>query len=99
MFYSNGIKVVPQDIYHLLSPIALAYWIIGDGYNERGGLILCTDSYSLPDVISLMNVLQIRYRLVCTLRMHNKKEISPYRVPPVPPKPYKIERNFISIMI
>jgi len=31
---------VPQDIYHLLSPIALAYWIIGDGYNERGGLLM-----------------------------------------------------------
>jgi hypothetical protein len=42
---------------------------MGDGTNEHGfGIILCTDSYSLQDILRLMNVLMIRYRLNCTLR-------------------------------
>lgn len=30
-FYSKGKKVIPQDIYDLLSPISLAHLIMGDG--------------------------------------------------------------------
>jgi hypothetical protein len=35
-----------------------------------GGLIICTDSYTLPDILRLMNVLIIRYELECSLRYH-----------------------------
>jgi hypothetical protein len=62
---------VPLDIYHLLSPVALAYWIMGDGSVHPSGVVLCTDSFSVPDVIRLMNVLTIRYGLKCTI--HWKK--------------------------
>jgi len=72
LFYVNGKKVVPLDIFHLLIPIALAHWIHGDGYKTGPGLILCTDSFSTEQVVLLMNVLMVKYRLNCTLRMHNK---------------------------
>jgi|1185.fasta_scaffold123034_2 hypothetical protein len=68
LFYVNKVKVIPHNIYELLTPIALAHWIMRDGTNEKGGLILCTDSFSLKDVVRLMNVLIIRYGLNCTLR-------------------------------
>jgi hypothetical protein len=68
IFYDNEVKVVPQGIYNLLTPIALAHWIMGDGYKFRKALILCTDSNTIHDVVRLMNVLIIRYRLVCSLR-------------------------------
>jgi hypothetical protein len=62
IFYIKNKKVVPQDIFNLLSPIALAYWIMGDGTgNAWRGLYLCTDSFSNYDVIRLMNVMLIRY--------------------------------------
>ena len=71
-FYVNKVKVVPKDIYNLLTPEALAHFILGDGTNDHGfGLILCTDSFTLQDVIKLMNVLIIKYRLECTLRKQN----------------------------
>jgi len=54
LFYPNGVKIVPQNIYELLTPIALAHLIMGDGSVERHGLIICTDSYSIEDVIRLM---------------------------------------------
>ena len=72
LFYPEKIKVIPQDIYNLLTPIALTHLIMGDGSKQRHGLIICTDSYKLVDVVSLMNVLRIRYRLDCTMRVHNK---------------------------
>ena len=74
LFYVNGVKVIPFDIYNLLTPVALAHWIMGDGMKDRKGLILCTDSYKVVDAIKFMNVLIIRYRLECTLRFHRPNQ-------------------------
>lgn len=64
LFYVNGEKIIPSNIYDLLTPVALAHWVMGDGVNDHGfGIILCSDSFSLQDIIRLMNVLTIRYRL------------------------------------
>lgn len=70
IFYVNKVKVIPNDIYNLLTPVALAHMIMGDGSAERHGLILCTDSFTIPDVIKLINVLIIRYQLDCAFRLH-----------------------------
>jgi len=59
LFYLDSIKVVPEDIYNLLTPVALAHWISGDGGPAQGGLILCTDSFTIPECVRLMNVLII----------------------------------------
>ena len=83
---------MPYNIYELLTPIALAHMIKGDGSVERqpcgvrsaecgvrsaecgvrsaecGVLIIYTNSYSIEDVVRLMNVLIIRYRLECKIR-------------------------------
>lgn len=61
LFYPNRVKLIPQNIYELLTPVALAHLIMGDGSTQRHGLILCTDSYTLSEIIRLMNVLMIRY--------------------------------------
>lgn len=71
LFYPNGIKIVPQNIYHLLTPVALAHWIMGDGVHRRSGLELCTDSFTIEEVVKLINVLIIRYNLECTLQSHH----------------------------
>lgn len=64
MFYINKVKIVPADIFNLLTPVALAYWIMGDGTgNSYKGLYLCTDSFTNYDVVRLMNVLLIRYNI------------------------------------
>jgi len=62
LFYVNGVKVVPSDIFNLETRIALAHWIMGDSALPTG-LLLCTDSFTTPDVVRLMNVLMVRYRL------------------------------------
>jgi len=73
LFYPEGVKIVPQNIYELLTPVALAHVIMGDGSVQRHGLIICTNSYSVQDVVRLINVLIIRYRLKCTLRLKKRQ--------------------------
>jgi len=70
LFYINKVKIIPEDIYNLLSPVALAHLIMGDGSSREFGLEICTDCYSVKDVVRLMNVLIIRYNLECTLHYH-----------------------------
>ena len=59
LFYKK-IKIIPYNIYDLLTPIALAHWIMGDGAKRNKGLVLCTDSFSISDVVKLSNVLRIK---------------------------------------
>jgi hypothetical protein len=74
MFIVNKIKVVPEEIYELLSPVALAHWIMSDGAAiTKGGVLLCTDSFTVPEVCRLINVLIIRYNLDCTIQFYNGK--------------------------
>jgi LAGLIDADG DNA endonuclease family/Cytochrome c oxidase subunit III len=69
LFYSNKTKIIPHNIYDLLTPVALAHTTMGDGTIASNGLRICTDSFSAPEVVILMNVLMIKYRLDCTLFM------------------------------
>ena len=70
LFYLNGVKIIPNNIFELLTSVALAHIIMGDGSVQRSGLIICTDSYTVQDVVRLINVLMIKYRLDCWLRNH-----------------------------
>ena len=47
IFYVNNKKIVPLDLYNLLTYEALAYWIMCDGTKSSKGLILQTQSFTL----------------------------------------------------
>lgn len=71
LFYNNGKRVVPGDIYDLINPVSLAHLIMGDGQastQKYKGLTLCTDNFSNYDVVRLMNVLKIKYDLNTSLQ-------------------------------
>lgn len=72
IFYPNGVKILhsppgTEDIYNLLTPISFAHLKMGDGSAQNRGLVICTDSYTIQDVVSLINVFIIKYRLDCTI--------------------------------
>jgi LAGLIDADG DNA endonuclease family len=77
IFYFNGVKIIPLNIYELLTPVALAHLIMGDGSTRDYGLNICTDCFTITDVVRLMNVLIIRYGLNCTLQ---RKRDNQYRI-------------------
>nr|QID02739.1 LAGLIDADG endonuclease [Orbilia oligospora]QID02807.1 hypothetical protein [Orbilia oligospora] len=75
MFYKEkNQKIVPNNIYNLLTPLVLAHWVKGGSLKLQGrGIILYTDGFNLIGVVKLINVLIIKYRLNCNLLMENNK--------------------------
>nr|QVG61587.1 hypothetical protein [Rhizoctonia sp.] len=69
LFYLDGKKIVPLNIGELLTPLALAYWICDDGSfcKTNRAIIIATNSFSLEEVNSLINVLKTKYNLKCTI--------------------------------
>lgn len=66
IFYVNNKKIVPSNLYDLLSWEALAHWIMGDGtYNS--GVRIQTDSFTVKEVVFIMNILILKFNLECSL--------------------------------
>lgn len=61
------IKILPMNIKGLLTPIALAHWIMGDGYFTNGSTKLCTDNFTKQEVLILMDILQKKYDIKATI--------------------------------
>lgn len=72
MFYRNKEKIVPDNIYDLLTPLVLFHWIMGSSVKLKGrGIIISTNDYNIPYIVKLMNVLIIKYSLHCNLLISN----------------------------
>lgn len=57
-------KIVPNNITELLTPCALAYWIMDDGgINTYNATILNTDSFTLEEVERLQKALEQKFGL------------------------------------
>lgn len=72
LWYPKGIKVIPGNIYDLLTPIALAYWLMGDGGWTNKGIHLATHSFTEADVLRLIEVLTLKYGLKCSVHSGNR---------------------------
>lgn len=47
LWYVGKTKVVPCNIFDILSPVSLAYWHMDDGGWTKGGIHLSTNSFTL----------------------------------------------------
>lgn len=69
------IKIVTSCIEPMFSPKSLAHWIMVDGYFDNYGrtqtVILCTESLTKEECITLQNLL-LKYDLISTLKVRNK---------------------------
>lgn len=68
LWYKNKIKQVPKCIDKYLTPLALAIWIMDDGFKVNNGLKLSTNSFSYDDCLILVNALNNNYNLKCTIQ-------------------------------
>ena len=73
LFIENKIKIIKPDLFHYLTPTALAYWIMCDGVSNQYGVTLCTDGFRNSDVGRLINMLIIKYNLDCRMHFYNGK--------------------------
>ncbi len=68
MFYNNGRKVVPVNIYEYLTPLALAVWIMVDGGRANYGIRIATNSFDLKEVELLNETIKSKYNLETTIQ-------------------------------
>ena len=72
LWYENGVKVIPTNISDLLSPVALAHWIMGDGSKQNEGLHLSVYAYTSLENSLLVETLTNKYSLHCTIHSTDK---------------------------
>lgn len=63
----DKVKIVPSDL-SLLTPLALAHWVMPDGSRSTSkGLYICTDGFTLDDVIRVSQYLKFKYNIDCSI--------------------------------
>jgi hypothetical protein len=77
LFYVSNVKTVPNNIYELLTPKGLAFWIMDDGSKQGKGLHISVYAFSNEDVDKLMFTLQDKFNLKCSIHYNrdNKPRI------------------------
>jgi len=75
MFYLSNKKVIPHNIYDLLTFRRLAFWIMDDGSRHGEGLHISVYAFSNKDVDKLMFILQDKFNLKCSI--HYNKDRKP----------------------
>jgi hypothetical protein len=55
-WYPNGKKIVPEDV--RITHNSCYWWFIGDGYNQYGRIMLCTESFSKKENYVLIEKLK-----------------------------------------
>jgi heme/copper-type cytochrome/quinol oxidase subunit 1 len=72
-FYYKNIKIVPLDLYELLTYESLAHWIMGDGTKSHKGLVLQTQSFTVKEVVFIINILIYKFNLKCSIHMQRNQ--------------------------
>lgn len=72
IFYQKNRKIIPKDIEKLLiSPFALAVWVMDDGNRNRDALFLNTQNFSLQDQNKLCRCLKNNFGLESAINKHS----------------------------
>ena len=74
VFYVNGVKVIPANIYDLITIEGLAHIIMCDGA-WNSGICLHLQAFSVQDNVRFMNVLMIKFGLQCALHTERGKPV------------------------
>ena len=73
MLYVDGKKVVPSDLYNMLTYEALAHWIMGDGTRLNKGLTLQTQSFTVQECVFIISILIHKFNLKCSIHMQRNQ--------------------------
>jgi heme/copper-type cytochrome/quinol oxidase subunit 1 len=73
IFYKNNVKIVPLNLYELLTYEGLAHWIMSDGTKTYKGLTLQTQSFTVKEVVYIISIFIYKFDLNCSLHMQRKQ--------------------------
>lgn len=83
------IKILPDNIYDLITPISIAHWIMGDGYFTGTTSYICTDNFTKNEVIILQKIFKDKFNIDVKLKtrwytLSNNEEKISYRLKILP---------------
>lgn len=89
LFYPEGKKIIPCNIYSLLSWEALAHWVYLNSnikflyFNstrrtKSHGLYIDVNNFSIKDIVRLISVLIYKFNLTCSLQVLKREKIFIY---------------------
>lgn len=67
IFYKNGVKKFPTDIFPIFTDQMLAVWYMDDGSNNHGNITLSTHSFSLENQKIIVDFLKDKYHINPTI--------------------------------
>ncbi len=67
LFYRRGKKILPENLYDLLTPLSLAIWTMDDGDNDKDSIRYNTQSFSYKEQKTLKELLKKKYQLESNL--------------------------------
>jgi len=73
-FYQNKIKIIPSNIDQLLTPLALAIWIMDDGAKVSKALKLSINSFSYEDCLLLVKALYKNFNIKASIQSAGQKD-------------------------
>ena len=79
IFYQYGKKIIPINIEELLTPSALAIFIMDNSTSQKSGLLLHTNEFTKSDVQLLREILFDKYGLITNLRTSLNKDSGLYQ--------------------
>jgi hypothetical protein len=80
LFYMDSIKRIHPELEFFLTPISLAYWIAGDGTRVNRAFSFCTNNFSKPDCELLVQMLQRKFNLSCSIQNAGDLKKAQYRI-------------------
>jgi heme/copper-type cytochrome/quinol oxidase subunit 1 len=75
IFYKNKIKIVPLDLYEMMTYEVLAHWIMGDGTKAHNAIILQTQSFTVKECVFIVSILIYKFNLQCKVKMQRNQPI------------------------
>ncbi len=76
LFYNNDKKILPKNLYNLLTPLSLAIWTMDDGDNDKNSIRYNIQSFSYREQRMLIELLKKKYQLKSNLN----KDRNSYRL-------------------
>ena len=76
------VKVIPIDIDKTFTPLAITYWVAGDGTfdKSRSRIILCTDNFTKEECELLQDIFIKKYNIETYLKLSDVKSKDQYRI-------------------
>lgn len=74
LFYFEGKKIIPQNLFDLLTWEALVHWVSGDGAYSSG-ISLQTKCFTVEELVFIVNILIIKFGLECNIHKQDNYSV------------------------